>query len=56
MYTAFMENWFIISTLFLIIHYMNCNDKISFSIDINNPFVFVNPDEFSPCIKKDERH
>jgi len=32
---------------------MYCNDNISFNTDINIFIVFVNPDEFSPCIKKD---
>ena len=31
------------------------SDRISLSIDINTFIIFVNPDEFSPCIKKDQR-
>ena len=31
------------------------SDGISLSIDINTFIIFVNRDEFSPCIKKDQR-
>ena len=34
---------------------MNCNDKISFNIYRIIFIVFVNPDKFSTCIRKDKQ-